>query len=345
MNIEKSNFGSIDGEEVFLFSLESKNGMQVSITNYGGIVTSIKAPDRNGELGDVVLGFDSLSEYLSGHPYFGCIVGRYGNRIAKGEFALDEETFTLARNIGENHLHGGILGFDKQLWHAESFQKENEVGVSLTYTSKDMEEGYPGNLIVVVTYILTNESELKISYEAETDKACPVNLTHHGYFNLSGGNENVLGHQIKINASTYVAVDKGMIPTGLLHEVIGTQMDFLDFHTIGERIEQVSGGYDHSYVIDKQEAELALSAEVFDPTSGRLMLVYTTEPAVQFYTGNFLDGSLTGKNETVYDAHYGFCLEAQHYPDSPNQPIFPNTILRPGEEYSQLTIYKFSVKD
>ena len=342
MKIEHSSFGVINGENVSLYSLENKNGMKVNITNYGGIVTSLMVPDRDGKYADVVLGFDNLDGYKAEHPYFGCIVGRYGNRIANGEFDLDDESYTLAKNIGENHLHGGVSGFDKKLWQAEPFEEENEVGVMLSYISKDLEEGYPGNLKVVVSYILTNENELKITYEAETDKASPVNLTHHGYFNLTGGKENVLGHQIKINADQYVAVDDGMIPTGDLREVAGTEMDFLDYHSIGERIQQVNGGYDHSYVINNQERELILSAEVFDPKSGRAMEVYTTEPAVQFYTGNFLDGSLTGKNGVVYDARYGFCLEAQHYPDSPNQPSFPSTILRPGEKYSQVTIYKFS---
>ena len=344
MHIEKSNFGSIDGKEVSLYSLVNKNEMMVKITNYGAIVTSMMVPDKEGRLADVVLGFDSLSGYIAGHPYFGCIVGRYGNRIANGKFTLNDETYTLARNNGENHLHGGISGFDKKLWQAESFKEENSVGVRLKYTSEDLEEGYPGNLEVLVTYILTNENELKIIYKATTDKACPVNLTHHGYFNLTAGNENVLGHQVKIIAGKYVAVDEGMIPTGVLPEVSGTEMDFLDFHTIGERIQQVNGGYDHSYVLNKQGKELSLGAQVFEPASGRFMEVYTTEPAIQFYTGNFLDGTLTGKNGIVYDQRYGFCLEAQHYPDSPNQPSFPSTILKPGEEYSQVTVYKFSVK-
>ena len=344
MHIEKSNFGSIDGKEVSLYSLVNNNEMMVKITNYGAIVTSMMVPDKEGKLADIVLGFDSLSGYTAGHPYFGCIVGRYGNRIANGKFTLNDETYTLARNNGENHLHGGISGFDKKLWQAESFEEENKVGVRLKYSSEDLEEGYPGNLEVIVTYILTNENELKIIYNATTDKACPVNLTHHGYFNLTAGNENVLGHQIKIIASKYVAVDEGMIPTGVLPEVGGTEMDFLDFHTIGERIQQVDGGYDHSYVLNKQGEELTLGAQVFEPTSGRFMEVYTTEPAIQFYTGNFLDGTLTGKNGIVYNERYGFCLEAQHYPDSPNQPSFPSTILRPGEEYSQVTVYKFSVK-
>lgn len=345
MHIEKSNFGSIDGKEVSLYSLVNNHEMMVKITNYGAIVTSMMVPDKEGKLGDVVLGFDSLSGYTAGHPYFGCIVGRYGNRIANGKFTLNDETYTLARNNGENHLHGGVSGFDKKLWQAESFEEENAVGVRLKYISKDLEEGYPGNLEVIVTYILTNENELKIIYYASTDKACPVNLTHHGYFNLTAGNENVLGHQVKIIAGKYVAVDEGMIPTGDLPEVGGTEMDFLDFHTIGERINQVNGGYDHSYVLNKKSEELTLGAQVFEPNSGRFMEVYTTEPAIQFYTGNFLDGTLTGKNGIVYDARYGFCLEAQHYPDSPNQPSFPSTILRPGEEYSQHTVYKFSVKE
>ncbi len=344
MKIGSSVFGTFNGEKVFLYSLENESGMRVNITNYGGIVTSIIVPDREGNYEDVVLGFDSLSGYLNDHPYFGCIVGRYGNRIAYGEFTLDEELYKLASNNGENHLHGGISGFDKKLWKSESFQVENGVGVIMNYTSHDMEEGYPGNLETTVTYLLTNENELKVSYKATTDKACPVNLTQHSYFNLTAGKENVLAHEIKIHASKYVQVNDGLIPTGELPDVSGTDMDFQDFHTIGERILQVPGGYDHSYVLDKEEEEYILCAEVFEPKSGRLMEVFTSEPAVQFYTGNFLDGSLTGKSKLVYNQHYGFCLEAQHFPDSPNQPLFPNTILRPGEEYSQLTVYKFSVK-
>lgn len=344
MKIETLNFGTFNGEKIFLYSLENSNGVRVKITNYGGIVTSIIVPDREGNFEDVVLGFDSLSGYLNEHPYFGSIVGRYGNRIAYGEFTLDGESYKLARNNGENHLHGGISGFDKKLWESESFETENGVGVTLNYISPDMEEGYPGNLETTVTYLLTNENELKISYKATTDKACPVNLTQHNYYNLNAGKENVLGHELRIKASKYVLVNDGLIPTGELAEVIGTDMDFLDFHTIGERIHQVPGGYDHSYVLDKKDEEYVLCVEVFEPNSGRLMEVFTTEPAVQFYTGNFLDGSLTGKNSLVYNQHYGFCLEAQHFPDSPNQPLFPNTVLRPGEEYSQLTVYKFSAK-
>jgi len=344
MKIETSNFGTFNGEKVFLYSLENKNGVKVKITNFGGIVTSIIVPDREGNFEDVVLGFDSLSGYLNEHPYFGSIVGRYGNRIAHGEFMLDGESYKLARNNGENHLHGGISGFDKKLWKSESFKAENEVGVILNYTSPDMEEGYPGNLETTVTYLLTNENELKISYKATTDKACPVNLTHHSYFNLAAGKENVLAHELRINASKYVLVNDELIPTGELAEVSGTDMDFLDFHTIGERIHQVPGGYDHSYVLDKKGEEYILCVEVSEPNSGRLMEVFTTEPAIQLYTGNFLDGSLTGKSSLVYNQHYGFCLEAQHFPDSPNQPIFPNTILTPEDVYTQLTVYKFSVK-
>lgn len=344
MNIEQSNFGSSNGQAVSLYTLKNNNKMMVSITNYGGIVTSILVPDRDGIFGDVVLGFDNLADYLEGHPYFGSIVGRYGNRIAKGEFTIEGESYTLARNNGENHLHGGNSGFDKKIWQAETYSSKDEVGVILTYISEDMEEGYPGNLTSTITYALTNDNELKITYEATTDKACPVNLTHHGYFNLTAGKENVLNHQLKIYASKFVEVDEGLIPTGNLPGVANGNMDFLDFHAIGERIHQVDGGYDHSYVVDKKDGEFSLSVEVFEPNSGRLMEVYTTEPAVQFYTGNFLDGSLTGKNDIVYNQHFGFCLEAQHYPDSPNQPSFPNTILLPGEKYTQVTVYKFLVK-
>ncbi len=337
-------FGSVDGEEVKLYTLTNSNGMVIKVTNYGGIVTSIQVPDRDTRLGDVALGFDELQPYLDGHPYFGCIVGRYGNRIANAGFELDGQSYILTKNNGENSLHGGDVGFDKKIWEAETFESEKGVGLQLHYLSPDMEEGYPGNLDVYVTYLLTDENEIIITYKATTDKACPVNLTWHGYFNLTEGRENVKGHQILINADKYVVVDENIMPTGELRSTQNTPMDFSDFHTIGERFDQVEGGYDHSYVLVKDSPGLTLVARVHEPKSGRLMEVYTTEPGVQFYAGNFLDGTLTGRNGVVYNSQYGFCLEAQHFPDSPNQPGFPNSILRPGEVYAQTTIYRFSVK-
>ncbi len=343
MEIVKEPFGTTpDGQEIDLFTLTNSNGMVAKITNFGGILTSLLVPDKNGNLEDVVLGFDDSQSYLEGHPHFGAIVGRYGNRIAKGKFTVDGVEYTLAVNNGENHLHGGLVGFDKVVWVAEPFQEDDRQGVMLTYVSQDMEEGYPGNLTVKVTYSLTDQDEFMIEYEAVTDKACPVNLTHHSYFNLTVGKSDILDHEIMINADRFVVVDEGLIPTGELRAVEGSAMDFLSLHTIGSRIDQVSGGYDHTYVLNEGDDEMVLAARVLEPVSGRIMEVYTTEPGVQFYTGNFLDGSLTGKNSIVYEKHYGFCLETQHFPDSPNQPEFPSTILRPGETYTHSTIYRFS---
>lgn len=343
MEIVKEPFGTTpEGLEVDLFTLKNSNGMVAKITNYGGILTSLLVPDKEGNPEDIVLGFDNLQTYLDGHPYFGAIVGRYGNRIAKGKFTVDGVEYTLAVNNGDNHLHGGLAGFDKVVWNAEPFQQDDRMGLVLTYVSPDMEEGYPGNLTVKVTYSLTEKNEFSIDYEAVTDKACPVNLTHHSYFNLTAGKRDVLGHEMMINADRFVVVDEGLIPTGELRAVKGSAMDFLSPYTIGSRIDRVSGGYDHSYVLNKGDDEMTLTARVVEPGSGRILEVYTTEPGVQFYTGNFLDGSLTGKNGIVYKKHYGFCLETQHFPDSPNQPEFPSTLLRPGENYTHSTIYRFT---
>jgi aldose 1-epimerase len=343
MSIIKSNFGKTkEGQFVDLYTLTNANGMIVKITNYGGIVTSLQVPDKNGQLDDVVLGFDSLDKYLGGHPYFGALIGRYGNRIAKGKFTLNGTEYKLATNNGENHLHGGIQGFDKVIWNGEIIKKENEVGIKLSYLSKDGEEGYPGNLSVVVIYTLTNNNELKISYEAETDKPTPVNLTHHSYFNLKGaGNGDILGHLLTFDADRFTPVDEGLIPTGELKSVKDTPMDFTVPKAIGERISQVKGGYDHNYVLNGWDGSLKRAAKVVEPLSGRVMEVWTTEPGLQFYSGNFLDGTITGKNGKVYDKHYGFCLETQHFPDSPNKPQFPSTILEPGEKYTQTTVYRF----
>ncbi|QHT72119.1 galactose mutarotase [Rhodocytophaga rosea] len=347
MNLQKVSFGKLsDGREVQLYTLTNKNGMTVKITNYGAIVTSIVTPDKTGKMGDVVLGFDSLKPYTGEHPYFGAVVGRYGNRIAKGKFTLDGKTYTLATNNGENHLHGGIMGFGKVLWDAQEAGTADEPGVKLTYVSKDGEEGYPGTLTSTVTYTLTNDNELKIAYTAQTDKATPLNLTNHSYFNLAAGQaQDALNHVVTLNADRYTVIDKGFIPTGELRPVKGTPMDFTQPHPIGERIAQVEGGYDHNYVLNKpSEKEMSLAATVYEPGSGRYMEVFTTQPGVQFYSGNFLDGKLTGKNGAVYKKHYGFCLETQHFPDSPNQSKFPSSILKPGETYNEATTYKFSVK-
>jgi aldose 1-epimerase len=344
MSIKKEPFGKVDNKEVFLYILKNENGMVVKITNYGGIVTSISAPDKTGKFDDVVLGYDNLDGYLKETPYFGAIVGRYGNRIAKGSFTIDGKKYSLAINNGPNSLHGGIKGFDKVVWDAEQFEKKDGVGIKLHYLSKDGEEGYPGNLDTYVTYTLTNDNELRIDYSATTDKATPVNLTHHSYFNLGGtSGKDILNHTLFIDADKYTVVDETQIPTGELRDVTGTPMDFRKPVTVGSRINDVEGGYDHNYVLNNN-GKIAKVAELFDSVSGRCMDVSTTEPGMQFYTGNFLDGSITGTKGIVYNKHFGLCLETQHFPDSPNHPEFPNTILRPGEKYTQTTIYKFGIK-
>jgi aldose 1-epimerase len=352
MKIEQNAFGkTADGQEVSLFTLQNASGMKATLTNYGAIVTSLYVPDRNGNLDDVVLGYAALDGYLKEHPYFGAIVGRYGNRIAKGRFTLDGVEYKLATNNGENHLHGGIKGFDKVVWSAEPVKQDSAVGVRFGYISKSGDEGYPGNLSCTVTYWLTSDNELKIEYHATTDRATPVNLTHHGYFNLAGqGKGDILHHQLEIFADRFTPVDKGLIPSGELRPVEGTPMDFRQPHSIGERInsddEQLKFGlgYDHNWVLNSSDGSPALAARVYEPTSGRVMEVWTTEPGLQFYSGNFLDGTLTGKDGRVYKHRYGLCLETQHFPDSPNKPNFPSTILRSGETYSTKTIYRFSAK-
>jgi aldose 1-epimerase len=347
MDIRKEPFGKTkDGIAVDLYTLTNGNGMTVKISNYGGIVTSIVTLDKEGKPGDVVLGFDNLENYLNPHPYLGALIGRYGNRIAKGRFTLEGKSYTLATNNGPNHLHGGLKGFDKVIWEAEEVRTDNGVGLRLTYTSPDGEEGYPGNLTAIGTYTLTDDNGLRIDYDARTDQTTHVNLTNHSYFNLAAGNaENALNHEIAIFADRYTQVDDTLIPTGELPEVKGTPMDFTQAMAIGARIDQVAGGYDHNYVLNNEDESLALAATVYEPTSGRYLEVYTTQPGVQFYSGNFLDGSLTGKGEKAYVKHYGFCLETQHFPDSPNQPHFPSTLLEPGQIYYHTTIYRFSIKD
>ncbi|MGV3639125.1 MAG: aldose epimerase family protein [Adhaeribacter sp.] len=344
MRMKTESFGQTsDGQQVQLYTLRNENGMQVQITNYGGIVTSILTPDKTGKPGDVALGFDNLEAYIRNNPFFGATVGRYGNRIAKGKFSLDGQEYTLATNNGPNHLHGGKKGFDKVVWAAEP---AGDNTLKLTYLSKDGEEGYPGNLSTTVTFSLSEDNELKIAYQATTDKATPVNLTNHSYFNLSAGAaETVLQHEVTIKADRFTVVDDKLIPTGELRPVAGTVMDFTKPTPIGTRIAQVEGGgYDHNYVLRDAKGPLQLAATVSEPVSGRVMEVYTTEPGIQFYSGNFLNGKVTGKGNVAYKKHSGFCLETQHFHDSPNQPGFPSTILRPGETYQTTTVYKFSVK-
>jgi aldose 1-epimerase len=346
------SFGTApDGVDVQLYTLNNAHGVQIRITNYGGIVTQLLVQDRDGDLADVVLGYDSLSAYLESSPYFGAIVGRYGNRIARGRFVLDGVEYNLATNNGDNHLHGGLKGFDKVVWDAEPHSGEGETGLRLTYVSADGEEGYPGRLSATVTYTLTDQNELRIEYSAETDKPTVVNLTHHSYFNLAGHDSgDILGHELALAASRFTPVDPGLIPTGELRHVAGSPMDFRKATTIGSRIEdtdqqlQFGGGYDHNFVRDDYDGSLRIAAQVHEPGSGRVMEVYTTEPGIQFYSGNFLDGGNVGKGGTPYEQRSGFCLETQHFPDSPNKPDFPSTVLRPGERFESMTIYKFSVR-
>ncbi len=346
--LSEAEFGKLpDGTGVQLYTLRNSHGVQVRLTNYGGIVTSIQTPDRDGNVGEITLGFDTLTEYLAGHPYFGCLVGRYANRIAGGRFTLDGREYTLATNNGANHLHGGEVGFDKVVWQARPFRNGRAVGVHLLYVSKDGEEGYPGNLRVEATYSLTEQNELRIDYRATTDKPTPLNLTNHTYWNLAGPAQGRIDdHELVIFADHYLPVDEGLIPTGELRSVEGTPMDFRSPHTIGERIDQVPGGYDHCYVLSQRAerpGELISAARVRDPRSGRVLEVLTTEPGIQLYTGNFLDGSLESRG-AVFQQRTGFCLETQHFPDSPNQPGFPNTILRPGQTFRSTTVYRFSAE-
>jgi aldose 1-epimerase len=323
--------------------------MEAKITNYGGIVVSLKVPDRKGNLEDVVLGFDSLDGYLKGHPYFGAIIGRYGNRIGKARFTLNGVEYKLAVNNGENSLHGGTRGFDKAVWSAKEVKINDGVGLELSYLSKDGEEGYPGNLSVRAVYALTNKNELKVDYFATTDKDTVLNLTNHSYFNLAGqGNGDILNHQVMIKADRFTPVDSGLIPTGELRGVKGTPFDFTQLTAIGARVNQddeqlkLGRGYDHNWVLNGNMGTLRQAVMVTEPTTGRVMEVWTTEPGVQFYIGNFLDGSLTGKGGKVYKHRYGLCFETQHFPDSPNKPGFPSSVLKKGARYQSSTIYKFS---
>jgi len=347
MSANKESFGKTpDGKQVDLYTLTNTSGIRARITSFGAILVSLEVPDRDGSLADITLGFDKLDGYLGVHPYFGAIVGRYANRIGKAAFKLDGKVYKLAANNGENHLHGGTKGFDKAVWRLEDLGvKGAGAMVKMSYISEDGEEGYPGNLACSVTYTLTEDNKLEISYDAETDKKTVVNLTNHSYFNLAGqGTGDILGHELMLNADKYTVVDKGLIPTGENRSVKGTPMDFTTPMTIGSRIGQVEGGYDHNYVLNSRGGTLALAAKVYEPTSGRVMEIYTDQPGVQFYTGNFLDGSVTGKAGKVYQKNYGFCLETQHFPDSPNKPDFPSVVLLPGQRYATVTVYKFSTK-
>jgi aldose 1-epimerase len=350
--ITKTPFGTVPGgRDVDLYLLSNKNGMEASVTTYGGIITSLTAPDRRGDFADVVLGFSHLEGYLAGHPYFGAIVGRYANRIGNGTFTLDDRAYVLALNNNGNHLHGGMAGFDKKLWLARPQSGLEGPQLRLSYTSADGEEGYPGRLDIAVTYTLTHDHELRIEYRATTDKATHVNLSNHSYCNLSGpGGGDILGHEVLIDSDRFTPVDDRLIPTGEIRTVDGTPLDFREAVAIGKRIEdddeqlRFSNGYDHNFVLNSADGELSFAARVFEPTTGRMMDVLTSEPGVQFYTANFLDGTLTGKEGHVYGRRCALCLETQHFPDSPNRPEFPTTVLRPGEVYETTTVYQFSAK-
>ena len=344
--VEKSFFGFMpDGASVSLFTLINESDIVIKITNYGGIITEIHTPDRDGKPGNIALGFDNLDQYLAGHPNFGALIGRYGNRIGDAKFSLDGETYQLAANNGDNSLHGGIVGFDDVLWDAEVISCDERAALKLSYVSPDGQEGFPGTLEVEVTYELLM-NKLFITYEAVTDKATPVNLTNHSYFSLAGEG-TILDHVLYINASRYTPVDEELIPTGELANVEGTPFDFRKPRVIGERIAEVGGhpgGYDHNFVLDGSSEDKVLAAKLMDPISGRYLEVTTTEPGVQFYTGNFLDGSLSS-GDFNYVKNSGLCLETQHFPDSPNQPDFPSTILRPGDKYITQTIFTFGVEE
>ena len=344
VGITEKPFGNTNGQAITEYTITNAKGMQLSVINYGGTITKLTAPDKNGTFGDVVLGYDSLSGYLQrGNPYFGALIGRYGNRIGKATFTLDGQTYNMDKNDGANSLHGGNKGYDKVVWTAE---KQGDNSLKLTYHSKDGEGGYPGNLDVTVVYTLQADNAVKIDYTATTDKATPVNLTNHAYYNLSAGTDStILNNELQINADKYTPVDAGLIPTGELADVKSTPFDFTSSKPIGKDIGQVKGGYDHNWVLNKKGNTLEKIVTLYHPTSGRVMEVYTTEPGVQFYTGNFLNGRLIHtKSGAKYVKNAALCLETQHFPDSPNHPNFPSTILKPGETYKSTTVYKFSTK-
>ena len=341
--ITKKDWGEVGGKKVYLFTLENDNGTIVTITNYGGTVTSFVTPDKNGNKSSIIVGFNSLLPYLQQPPYFGALIGRYGNRIGDAKFSLEGTTYKLAANNGKNHLHGGIKGFDKVVWDA-TVPNDSISSLTLKYVSKDGEEGYPGDLNVTVIYTLTNDDELKIEYNAETDKATPVNLTNHSYFNLSGDVSNtILNHRLMIDADNYTPVDSTLIPIGEIKSVKESPFDFTSAKIIGRDIDSVKGGYDHNWVLNKKDTSLQKVAVLSDSLSGRSLEVYTTQPGIQFYTGNFLDGKFINRDGKPLKQHTALCLETQHFPDSPNKPNFPSTILQPGEKYHTVTIYKVNL--
>ena len=350
--VQQKPFGTQDGRPITLYTLTNASGVEVDTMNYGGIIVAIRVPDRKGQFADIVLGHEKLEGYIPNPPYIGAIVGRYANRIANGTFALDGKTYTLPKNDGPNTLHGGTdKTFNKVVWDGEPLK--GKASVTYTYLSKDGDDGFPGNMKLRVTYTLTNENELVIDYEATTDKTTVINLSQHSYFNLAGqGTSDILNHELMLNADRFTPVDKNLIPTGELRPVKGTPLDFTTSTKIGARIDDaydqmvLGHGYDHNWVINRKSKDdgLVLAARMYEPTSGRVLEVSTTQPGVQFYTGNFLDGTVTGKQGLVYKRRYGFCLETQHFPDSPNHPDFPSTVLKPGETFKSKTVFKFSAK-
>ena len=348
--VDKAKYGvTQEGTVIDVYTLTNSNGMVAKVITFGATLTELHVPDRAGKLGDVVLGFPKLEQYEGAHPFFGATVGRVGNRIAKGRFPINGKEYALATNDGPNHLHGGAKGFDKRVWKAQTVPATGGAAVKFTYVSPDGEEGYPGTLTSSVTYTLTDKNELRLDYVATTDQPTPVNLTHHSYFNLAGeGVGDIKGHELTLLADKFTPVDDTLIPTGQIAPVKGTVMDFMRPTAIGARIEQVPGrapaGYDHNYVLSSGGGVLALAASVKEPTTGRVMDVLTTEPGIQFYSGNFLDGTLTGKAGVTYQKHTGFCLETQHFPDSVNRPNFPPTILQPDKTYKTTTVYRFSAR-
>jgi aldose 1-epimerase len=337
VTIEKTYFGTTAGAEVYLYTLSNDRGYHVSIINYGGSITSLWAADRNGTFGDIVLGFESLEEYVNNPRYFGALIGRHANRIAQGRFTLNGAEYQLPRNNGANHLHGGFRGFDKRVWNA----KEEENVLHLSYFSKDGEEGYPGNVEAFVDYRL-NDNELSIEYRASTDTDTIVNLTNHSYFNLKGEG-TILDHELTLHADAFTPVSEDLIPTGEIAPVADTPMDFRAGRAIGSEIRSISG-YDHNFVLNDWDGSLGSASHLYEPTSGRVLEILTTQPGIQFYSGNFLDGSFSGKNGVAYVKYAGLCLEPQHFPDAPNHPHFPSTVLRPGEEYKQSTVLRFSAE-
>ncbi len=347
LQIEKKSFGQHNDQDVLLYTLHNGT-MSISIATYGGIVQSIILPDREGTKQDIALGFNTLEDYVAEHPYFGALIGRYGNRIANGAFSLDGISYTLAINNGLNSLHGGVQGFDKKIWDCREIWREDAIGIVLTGVSDDMEEGYPGHVTLSVEYWLTLANELEINYRATTSAPTVINLTNHSYFNLNGeGNGDILGHELTLYADAFTPVDAALIPLGTLMSVTNTPFDFTTSHPIGARIESehpqmiFGGGYDHNYALNRKGDSRSLAAEVYSPQSGIGMKVYTSEPGIQFYSGNFLEGTLIGKQGKSYPKRSGFCLETQHFPDSPNQPSFPSTVLRPGDIYQTSTVYRF----